>query len=49
MHREDDRAVGGSLVEIVDPQAAAILVVDLDVVRRERVVGKIGEAIVGCA
>ena len=33
----------------LDAQRAAVLVVDVDVVRSERVVGKIGEAIVGCA
>ncbi len=53
VHREHDRPVGGTLVEIVDPERATrfagVLIVDLDVVRRERVVGEIDEAIIGCA
>ena len=51
MHREHDRTVGRALVEIVDTQRApwlvGVLIVHLDVVRRERIAGQVGESLVG--
>ena len=44
VHEHDQGAVGGPLLDVVDPQA-----VDLDPVRRERVARESGEALVGRA
>ena len=49
MHRQDNRPVSRALVEIVDAEGAAVLVVDLDVVRCEGVAREISETLVGCA
>jgi hypothetical protein len=49
VHRKNDGAIDGSLIEVVDTEGAAILIGDLDVVRRERVVGQIRKTFVGCA
>ena len=42
-------ALAGTFVEVVHAQRAAVTVVDVDVVRLEREIGKIGEALVGGA
>jgi hypothetical protein len=53
VHREDDRAVGGAFVEVVDAQRAALGAVrirgNVDVIRRERVAVEVGESFVGGA
>ena len=48
MEQEDNFAVVRSLVQIVDPQSAAVAVIDLDVARFERKTGQIDEAIIRC-
>ena len=49
MQTHDDRPVGGPFVEVVHPQRAAVLVGYVDVVGGERVVGQVGETVVGGA
>ena len=46
VHGQHDRTVGGTLVEVVDPQRAAVEVIDLDVVWGKRITGKVNESFV---
>ena len=49
VHQQHDRRVARALVEVVDAQRAVVAGRDLDVVRREREAGQVGEAVVGGA
>ena len=46
VHGQHDRTVGGSLVEVMDPQRSAVEVIDLDIVRCKRIAGKVNELFV---
>ena len=49
VHAQDGCGVGRPLVEVVHTKGAAVVVGDVDVVRRERIVGQSGEAFIGGA
>ena len=46
VHAQNRSPIGRALVEVVDPQSAAVEVIDLDVVWGKRITGKVNESFV---
>ncbi|NQY55122.1 MAG: hypothetical protein HRT86_01330 [Ilumatobacteraceae bacterium] len=49
VQREHDRSINGTFVEVVDAQRSTLGVVDVDIVRRERITVEVVESFVGGA